>query len=285
MNLFCQKTPCAVFPKSVDFTASSEDSFLFSFTGKELDQETGYSYFGARYLDHTLTTAWLSVDPMADKYPSISPYAYCAWNPMKLVDPDGEKIKGVTYNEDTGEYIYTDEAKKNGVDKYISIRTQTKGGRKSIEKMIKDKREFDIRIIDNPLFIEEDGKFYQLNGITINDNIVISTCLEKKEGEVNNAMIVGMDNQISYGTVVASKKELDFKSTDPKIIAFFNSGLYIFNTKHPYRDKEELINGTGSHEEAHLFQRKEMRADDYCSEYDAYRKEMKSRKEYLKLYP
>jgi len=32
---------------------------------------------------------WLSVDPMADKYPSISPYAYCTWNPVKLVDPDG----------------------------------------------------------------------------------------------------------------------------------------------------------------------------------------------------
>ncbi len=61
-----------------------------TFTGKELDAETGFSYFGARYLDHTLTTAWLSVDPMADKYPSISPYAYCAWNPVKLVDPDGE---------------------------------------------------------------------------------------------------------------------------------------------------------------------------------------------------
>ena len=58
-------------------------------TGKELDAETGFSYFGARYLDHTLTTAWLSVDPMSDKYPSISPYAYCAWNPLKLVDPDG----------------------------------------------------------------------------------------------------------------------------------------------------------------------------------------------------
>ena len=27
---------------------------------------------------------------MSDKYPSISPYAYCAWNPVKLVDPDGE---------------------------------------------------------------------------------------------------------------------------------------------------------------------------------------------------
>ena len=29
------------------------------------------------------------MDPMADKYPGISPYAYCAWNPVMLVDPDG----------------------------------------------------------------------------------------------------------------------------------------------------------------------------------------------------
>ena len=52
----------------------------------------GYGYFGARYMDHELMTMWLSVDPMADKYPSISPYAYCAWNPMKLIDPDGKDI-------------------------------------------------------------------------------------------------------------------------------------------------------------------------------------------------
>ena len=26
---------------------------------------------------------------MMDKYPSVSPYAYCVWNPVKLVDPDG----------------------------------------------------------------------------------------------------------------------------------------------------------------------------------------------------
>ncbi len=36
-----------------------------------------------------MLTGWLSVDPLADKYPSISPYAYCVWNPVKLVDPDG----------------------------------------------------------------------------------------------------------------------------------------------------------------------------------------------------
>ena len=63
-----------------------------TFTGKERDSETGYSYFGARYKDYELMTMWLSVDPLADKYPSISPYAYCAWNPVKLYDPDGKEI-------------------------------------------------------------------------------------------------------------------------------------------------------------------------------------------------
>ena len=61
-----------------------------SFTGKERDSETGFSYFGARYYDSDILTGWLSVDPMADKFPNISPYNYCNWNPVKLKDPDGE---------------------------------------------------------------------------------------------------------------------------------------------------------------------------------------------------
>ena len=56
------------------------------------DEEMEYGYFGARYMDHELMTMWLSVSPMADKYPGISPYAYCAWNPVRLVDPDGMEI-------------------------------------------------------------------------------------------------------------------------------------------------------------------------------------------------
>lgn len=69
-----------------------ERKTCYVFTGKERDEETGYGYFGARYMDHELMTMWLSVDPMSDKYPGISPYAYCAWNPVKLVDPNGEDM-------------------------------------------------------------------------------------------------------------------------------------------------------------------------------------------------
>ncbi len=77
----------------------------FRFTGKERDEETGYGYFGARYMDHELMTMWLSVDPMMDKYPSVSPYNYCMWNPIRLVDPDGMAWK------DTNGTVITDHSK------------------------------------------------------------------------------------------------------------------------------------------------------------------------------
>ena len=63
----------------------------YTFSAKERDSETGLSYFGSIYYSSDLSI-WLSVDPMAAKYPSLSPYVYCANNPIKLVDPNGEEI-------------------------------------------------------------------------------------------------------------------------------------------------------------------------------------------------
>ena len=59
--------------------------------GKEKDYESGFHYYGARYYWSELLTGWLSVDPMVDKFPNVSPYAYCSWNPVLFVDPDGEE--------------------------------------------------------------------------------------------------------------------------------------------------------------------------------------------------
>ncbi len=60
----------------------------YTFSGKERDVETNLSYFGARYYEAGLSV-WLSVDPMSDKRFWLSPYNYCQWNPIKLVDPTG----------------------------------------------------------------------------------------------------------------------------------------------------------------------------------------------------
>ena len=66
----------------------------YLFNAKELDEETGLYYYGARYLDPTNAT-WLSVDPLFEKYVGMTPYGYCAGNPVKLVDPDGEAPKSL----------------------------------------------------------------------------------------------------------------------------------------------------------------------------------------------
>ncbi|WP_280647739.1 MULTISPECIES: RHS repeat-associated core domain-containing protein [unclassified Dysgonomonas] len=61
----------------------------YLFNAKELDEETGLYYYGARYYDPR-TSIWLSTDPLAEKYPNKTPYHYCSNNPINLIDPDGQ---------------------------------------------------------------------------------------------------------------------------------------------------------------------------------------------------
>ena len=86
----------------------------YTFSAKERDSETGLSYFGSRYYSSDLSI-WLSVDPMSDKYASLSPYTYCANNPVKLVDPNGEDYE-VEVNGNTitirATYYVTKDAKE-----------------------------------------------------------------------------------------------------------------------------------------------------------------------------
>ena len=63
----------------------------YLFNAKELDEETGLYYYGARYLNPSIAL-WLSTDPLQGKYPGMSPYNYCAGNPVKMVDPDGRDV-------------------------------------------------------------------------------------------------------------------------------------------------------------------------------------------------
>ena len=67
---------------------SNTDRTPYLFNGKELDEETGLYYYGARYYD-ARTSIFLSIDPMAEKYPSWSPYTYAFDNPINYIDPTG----------------------------------------------------------------------------------------------------------------------------------------------------------------------------------------------------
>ena len=66
----------------------------YLFNAKELDEETGMYYYGARYYDPRLSL-WMSTDPLQEKYLNISTYCYTANNPINITDTDGRKLKGV----------------------------------------------------------------------------------------------------------------------------------------------------------------------------------------------
>ena len=160
---------------------------IWHFTGKERDSETGFSYFGSRYYDSDLMTGWLSVDTMADKYPGLSPYAYCAWNPVRLVDPDGEEIGdyyamngwgrwkkiGSDGNNDKQTYLVTNsndvsvikENKKNGQytspnDLFSLIPLPSKKIRKEMLKVVEYDQMDNMREYGGKGFLDENGEIF-----------------------------------------------------------------------------------------------------------------------------
>ena len=84
-----------VFIEELSSSAKLNTPFLFN--GKELDEETGQYYYGARYYDPR-TSLWLSTDPMELKYPNISTYAYCLNNPLNVIDLKGDTITVLSKN-------------------------------------------------------------------------------------------------------------------------------------------------------------------------------------------
>jgi RHS repeat-associated protein len=77
---------------SIQLGATSADVQTHKFLGKELDRMHGLDWFDleARRYDAKVAS-FTSVDPLCEKYYHISPYSYCAGNPVRYVDPDGRK--------------------------------------------------------------------------------------------------------------------------------------------------------------------------------------------------
>ncbi len=98
----------------------------YLYNGKELDAETGFYYYGARYYDPK-SSLWLSVDPLAGEMPSWSPYSALFNNPLRFTDPTGmtpEDWVGCKNSDGTTSWKWddniksADQAKAAGYDDY-----------------------------------------------------------------------------------------------------------------------------------------------------------------------
>ena len=118
---------------------SEQQSTPYKFTSKELDEETGLYYYGARYYDAKLSR-WVSVDPALIRYlptgnkerdknlpghggvyspDNLDLYNYGGNNPVKYIDPNG------CWKDETQTMLYNKQGILNRVD--LNIGEVTKG--------------------------------------------------------------------------------------------------------------------------------------------------------------
>ena len=66
----------------------------YTYTGKKEETMHGLGWYdyGKRFYDPNYRLSFISVDPLCEKYYSISPYAYCANNPIRYVNLQGDSL-------------------------------------------------------------------------------------------------------------------------------------------------------------------------------------------------
>ncbi len=102
----------------------------YRFNGKEEQSFAGLPYidYGARMYD-PCTARWLSQDPLAEKYCSVSPYAFCNNNPVNIIDPNGmdiwtiNKYGYISWVEESEEHrLYATDKDGELTEDYITVK-------------------------------------------------------------------------------------------------------------------------------------------------------------------
>ena len=122
----------------------------YKYGGKELDRENGLDLYDshARMYDPIIGRT-TTIDPLAEKYTHLSPYLWCAANPLKYVDPSGMVI-----------YIANN---LRGAIENIAMIGATTLGRNIVNTLIKTKiHTFKLKSVIIPFFSEYIDRFSEI---------------------------------------------------------------------------------------------------------------------------
>ena len=113
--------------------------------------------FGARFYDPRIAR-WNTQDPLAEKYFSLSPYNYCAGNPITLVDPTGMVMDDYRLKKN-GEI----ELMKKTNDNYDVIYAENEKGEVDLSKSIQiDKNILPSKKSDNSEISKTPYDYYEI---------------------------------------------------------------------------------------------------------------------------
>lgn len=161
--------PSGVRWSSEDLPSSTSNRFRFN--GKEEQNFLGIPYidYGARMYDSQYLLSWLTPDRYSESFYNISPYSFCAGNPMLYADTDGNKI--------TLRKVHADKDGRNHIIPYTPMKMlvtsdefylktnsalndmYSNGGKSVIDRLIQSERTYYIDYINDPDKIYENFQF------------------------------------------------------------------------------------------------------------------------------
>ena len=184
-------------------TNTPQSALRYRFGGKEIAGQkvsvsTGiaaaaagspYLDFGARVYDPR-TAAWLSQDPLSEKYYSISPYAYCAGNPVNLVDPDG-----------------LDVIPKSVVELEIIRNTLPEDARMFVQ--LNESGSINKELLN--MYLSDNYNFQSLSEM-VNSKMTIQFSVSEDFDYYDSYGLLHNDGKLSYGGIDSDFKDVNFES-------------------------------------------------------------------------
>src|SRR6218665_1337784 len=148
----------------------NEKNYRYGFNGMENDNEVNgegnHLDYGARGRTPRLGGGWGAVEPLASKYPGISPYAFCLNNPIYFVDPDGNDVKPTsiaaykailnTLSAKDQSYVKID--KHGNIDKNLINRAKSISGNfTSLKTLVNDKTLTEVSVTNEYEYKNKEG--------------------------------------------------------------------------------------------------------------------------------
>ena len=198
----------AYYPSGVPLTPNSlTPQTIKLHTGKDFFDLQGAGWYDnqARYYDCLIPT-FKSQDPLAEKYPWLSPYNHCANNPINAIDPNGEDWFFV---ENKAEFVWRDDISKNskledgithvgksGYDilKYLGLNKTFPTIQSEKVGMIAGGAEIGKYATSHLVHLKERSNAWISANITINPNSKSST---NKSGFIFNGITINVSNTSS----------------------------------------------------------------------------------------
>ena len=176
----------------------------YKYGGKELDRTSGLDAydFGARmYFADRMQ--WGTVDPLCEKYYSVSPYAYCENNPIRKKDPFGMKWEDISMIENI----------KSSIDK-------------TIDHLSSEINEYSFKLSNNTLSERKKAKYER----RINENQERIHCMEKTKEDID---FLGDEEEVVF-RIVDNKNSIGYVMNNNGIIEVISSteDLFIHEITH-----------------------------------------------------